>query len=128
MRFNGNLSFLVLFVNIEVLLLGQLLLVILDLLSRQTYTRRTSIEKTIQLEGPLYMAIEKQESMSAEVERGPIERRSDNKSRLCFCAIWGAQDNLILKRFERPNFLVHLIVFFSDILVNRTRQNLKFLL
>jgi hypothetical protein len=123
-RFNGNLSFLVLFVNIEVLLLGQLLLVILDLLSRQTYTRHTSIEKIIQLEGPLYMALLK----SAEVERGPIERRSDNKSRLCFCAIWGAQDNLILKRFERPTFLVQLIVFFSDILVNRTRQTLKFLL
>ena len=66
--------------------------------------------------------------MSAEVERGPIERQSDSKSRLAICIIWGAQDNLILKTCEHPNFLVLLIGFFSDILVNRTRQYLKFLL
>ena len=58
-RFNGKLSFLVLFVNIEVLLLGQLLLVILDLLSSKTYTRHTSIEKINALEGA-YCSIEKQ--------------------------------------------------------------------
>ena len=51
MRFNGKLSFHVLFVNIEVLLLGQLLLVIFDLLSSHTYTRHTSIVKIMQLEG-----------------------------------------------------------------------------
>ena len=58
-RFNGKLSFLVLFVNIEVLLLGQILLVILYLLSSHTYTRHTSIVKIMQLEG-VYCSIEKQ--------------------------------------------------------------------
>jgi hypothetical protein len=58
-RFNGKLSFLVLFVNIEVLLFGQLLLVILDLLSSHTYTRHPSIEKIMQVEG-LHCSIEKQ--------------------------------------------------------------------